>query len=165
MAKLYDIVENIERLNMALDAGEIDQESYIDTLESLDMDLSDKAEAIIRSIRNDEAYISGLEDEILLLKTKRDIAKRHNEGRKRYLELCLKGTGQKKWKAGIWQLSLQKNGGLPPLAHEGDPSQLPERFRKVTYTPIKDDIKRALMEGETIEGWELGEQGESLRIK
>lgn len=165
MPKMYEIVESIERLNMDLEDGRIDQDTYLGTLESLDMDLTDKAEAIVRSIRNEDSYILRLEEEIMLLKDKRDRAKKHNEGRKRYLQLCLQRIGVKRLNAGIWKLSIQNNGGLPPLAKEGDPSQLPERFRKVTYSPIKDEIKRALMNGETIEGWELGEQGESLRIK
>lgn len=163
--KLYDIVENIERLNLDLEDGKIDEQTYLDTVESLDMDLTDKCEAIVRSIRNEDSYILRLEEEIMLLKDKREKARRHNEGRKQYLKLCLDRIGVKRLDAGIWKLAIQNNGGLPPLAKEGDPSQLPERFRKVTYSPIKDEIKRALMNGETIEGWELGEQGESLRIK
>lgn len=66
-----------------------------------------------------------------------------------------------------YKLQLQRNGGKAPLVlKEGvSPTELPERFQKVSIDPDTTAIREALERGEKLEFAQLGERGTSLRIK
>lgn len=66
-----------------------------------------------------------------------------------------------------YRLSVAKNGGKAPLIlNDGiTPTQLPERFVKVSIDPDTTAIREALEAGEQLDFATLGDRGTSLRIK
>lgn len=66
-----------------------------------------------------------------------------------------------------YKLSLQRHGGKPPLILKAAivPTELPERFLKVSIEPDTTAIRQALEVGEVLEWAQLGERGSSIRIK
>ena len=66
-----------------------------------------------------------------------------------------------------YRLSLSKNGGKAPLIldEELSPTDLPERFQKVSINANTAAIREALERGEKLEFAQLGDRGTSLRIK
>ncbi len=66
-----------------------------------------------------------------------------------------------------YRLSLVRNGGKAPvILKEGvSPSNLPERFQRVSIDPDTAAIRQALERGEELDFAVLGERNTSLRIK
>jgi hypothetical protein len=66
-----------------------------------------------------------------------------------------------------YKLSLAKNGGKAPLIlDENVPAtQLPERFRRVSIDADIIAIRQALEAGEQLGFAQLGDRGQSLRIR
>lgn len=163
--KLYEIISVIDELNAKLEDGEIDLDTYKDTLESVELDREDKVEGIVRSIRNDEALITDCAAEIKRLQERKLQAERRNESRKAYLKEQMDRAGDKKWKAGTFTVSIQKNGGKLPLIVGVDARDLPIILQRWDPVANTDEIRARLERGEEIPGCYLGERGESLRIK
>ena len=66
-----------------------------------------------------------------------------------------------------YKLSYQRNGDKAPLILKDglSPTELPERFQKVSIDANTAASRSALEAGEVLEWAELGERGTSLRIK
>lgn len=73
--------------------------------------------------------------------------------------------GQTKIKTKLFNLSICKNGGKAPLILPDNVDVLPPEFVQIIREPMKDEIRTALENGDTIEGCSLGEKGDHLRIK
>lgn len=73
--------------------------------------------------------------------------------------------GQTKVKTKLFNLSICKNGGKAPLILPDNVDVLPPEFVQVIREPMKEEIRTALENGDTIEGCYLGEKGDHLRIK
>jgi hypothetical protein len=73
--------------------------------------------------------------------------------------------GQTKVKTKLFNLSICKNGGKAPLILPDNVDVLPPEFVQTFREPMKDEIRTALENGDTIEGCYLGEKGDHLRIK
>ena len=66
-----------------------------------------------------------------------------------------------------YKLTLAKNGGKAPLIVDESisPTELPEKFQKISIDLDKAAIRSALEAGESLDFAHLGERGSSLRIK
>lgn len=73
--------------------------------------------------------------------------------------------GQTKVKTKLFNLSICKNGGKVPLILPDNVDVLPPEFVQVFREPMKEEIRTALENGDTIEGCYFGERGTRLSIK
>ena len=173
MLKLYEIANEYRRLADQLEAADTPEEmrqTIIDTLESLDGDFEDKAEGIVALIAENNATIGAIEDEIDRLRAKVYRFYNQNDSLKRYLKAEMDFTGKRKLKAGIWNITIAKNGGKAPIVWKTEPDELdlgslPEKYVNRTETINTAAVRETLEAGFFLSFAELGERGESLRIK
>ena len=168
--KLYEITEAIasvfELMAEAQQNGDKDAEqACIDTLDSLDYDLSEKLERMSKIVRNYESDIKALKEEAKHLSDRAKTIERQNTLLKDYMKQAMERAGKTKVDAGIFKVSIQQNGGVKPLQINCDPLALPHEFQTITITPDNDAIRKYLEAGGESELFEFKERGTSLRIR
>lgn len=171
--RLYETSADYVRLQEMLDSNETPEEmrqTIIDTMESLQGDFEDKAENMIALVSNNKATIAGCKAEIKRLQEKIARLENQNDSIQRYLMAEMQFTGLRKVQAGTWTVSIQKNGGKAPLIWKIEPDDLdletmPEKYVKRTETIDTAAVRETLEAGGFLSFAELGERGESLRIK
>ena len=162
---LYELSMAYEQLDELFDSGEIDEQTYIDMLESMEYDLEDKLENVAKIIRNEEAKQQACKAEVDTLRTKQASSKNKVERLKSFAMYAMKKAGYKKVQAGAFTVSYQKNGGKRPLILDVQPEDLPKEFQKIIIDSDNDKIREFLENGGASELFHLAPQGESLRIK
>lgn len=171
--KMYEMADALRALADQLDNAETSEDMrqvLIDTMESLDMDFEDKAESMMSIIANNNAMIAGCKAEIKRLTDKVQRLQNQNDSIKAYMMMCMKTSGKTKMQAGTWQISIAKNGGKAPLLWKVDPDELdltalPEKYIKRTEEINTAAVRETLEAGGFLSFAELGERGESLRIR
>ena len=136
----------------------------------LDGDFEDKAEGIAALVAENTATIEAIKNEIDRLREKADRLTNQNDSLKKYLFAEMKFTGKKKVNAGTWTITIAKNGGKAPLVWKIDPDKLdldalPEKYVKRTESINAAAVRETLEAGGFLSFAELGERGESVRIK
>lgn len=171
--RLYEISADYVRLQEMLDSADTPEEmrqTIIDTMESVQGDFEDKAENMAALVTDNKAAIAGCKAEIKRLQDKMSRLENQNESIQRYLMAEMQFIGQRKVQAGTWTISIQKNGGKAPLVWKVEPDALdlqalPEKYVKRTEAIDTSAVRETLEAGGFLSFAELGERGESLRIK
>lgn len=150
---LYDITADMARLLDLHATGEIDDQTFADTL---DAGLAENAEAKLESyayvIRNLEAEEAALKAETDRLNAKRKAAENAATRMKERVCNYLASTGQEKAKAGLFSWGLRRTKAVEI---EGD---VPMGFERVKIEPDKVAIKAALEAGQDVPGASLVER-------
>lgn len=167
MSNLYEITGQYLQLQDLLESGEYDEETLQDTLEAIGGEYDDQVESCCKVIRNLEASVSALKFESKQMADKAKTFQKSIDTLKANLFNSMKATGIKKAGGAVFTVSIQKNGGKTPVitAPDADTSKLPDQLVIVTEKPNLDAIRELLEAGKVVEGFSLGERGESLRIK
>lgn len=156
---LYDLVGNYKKVYEM----DLDDETWQDTLESIDSAIEQKADGVMYVIRNLEVDVIGLKDEEKRLKGKREVAERKIKRLKQYLQENMEAVGKTKFKTQLFAYNIQNNPASLKLTDE---KLIPEKYytvetsRKYDNKAIKDDLKA----GKVINGAEL-KTSQSLRIR
>ena len=138
-----------------------------DTLESIDMELEDLAEALAGDIRNTEMQAKAYSDEADIWKAKQIRADRRAKSEKDLLKYILKQSDVTKLQAGKFKVSIVNNGGKLPIEYNvSAPAELPEQFRTETTVYKADDvaIREFLDNGGESDLFHYGQRGQNLRI-
>lgn len=144
------------------DLTEDDLQLYIETLESIEDELSNKAENIAKFMKNIEGDIKALKEEEDRLAKKRKYLLNKVEGLKSYTQVVLEVNKIDKIDAGLFKVRLQKN---PPSINIVNEKAIPNTYR--IPQPDKIDTKgllAAVKQGEVVEGVELVTDKKHLRI-
>lgn len=158
--KLYELVQEEQHLNelflAAIDeeTGEIKDPEILDELEAeLKTALVNKSAGIIKVIRQQEADIEMVEAEIERLKFVKDRMKKGIENFKNYIKINMKNMEVKKIETPLGNLSLRQSTATDIY----DEASIPKEYlkEKITYTPAKTEIKKAIEAGEEIPGARL----------
>lgn len=160
MATLYELTgQYLDIYNL-----EIDDETKLDTIESLGLDeeIEAKAENYAKLIRNLEADKQIYKEEEQRFKEKKEKTDKKIERLKRDLQASMEITGKTKIKGELFTLSIQNTKASVVV----DEAKLPEKYwtKKVTEAPNKKELYDLLKAGEEIEGATL-QENRSLRIK
>ena len=156
---LYDLVGNYKKVYEM----DLDDETWQDTLESIDSAIEQKADGVMYVIRNLEVDVIGLKDEEKRLKSKREVAERKIKRLKQYLQENMEAVGKTKFKTQLFAYNIQNNPASLKLTDE---KLIPEKYytvetsRKYDNKAIKEDLKA----GKVINGAEL-KTSQSLRIR
>lgn len=166
MSRLYEITGNILTLQEMLEDC-IDDEVLKDTLGAVQGEYEYKLESCCKVIRNLEADMDALKAEADRLNSKRKVLENNIDRLKKSMFDSMKATNTAKVKGTLFTVAIQKNGGKTPIitAPDIDTSKLPDQLVVVTEKPNLDAIRELLEAGKVVEGFTLGERGESLRIK
>lgn len=166
MSRLYELTSDLLVLQEMLEDS-VEDEVLTDTLEAVQGEYEIKLEAYCKVIKNLEADIVGIKAEEKRLADKRKVLENNIERLKKAMFDSMKATNTPKVKGTLFTVAIQKNGGKIPViqAENADLSILPDQLVVVTEKPNLDAIRETLEAGLTVEGFTLGERGESLRIK
>ena len=157
---LYEMTVQAQTLRDMLDAEEIDEQAFNDTLEAIGAE--DKVNSYCQIIRELDGDNAAIKAEIERLKTRIE----HNTSSINRMKQALDGfmavSGKKKEKTPFFSVSYRKSQSVD-IINEAD---IPQEYIKVkTETaPDKVAIKAALKAGEAIPGCQLKES-ESIQIK
>lgn len=162
MSKLYELKENWKQVEEMLYEEEIDEQCILDTLESIEAEIEDKADSyaiIIKEILSDAEVCK---QEKIRLENRQKAFESRAKLLKDRLEEVLRGIGKTKFKTQLFSFNIQKNGGLAPLWITDDIEQIPEEYLK--KEPNNTKI-RELLATQDVKWAKLEERGESLRIR
>lgn len=140
---LYELTQNAAYLQLLLEDGEIDEQTFADSIESLMID--DKVENICKVIRNLEAQATVFKEEAERLTKKKQTAENGVKRLKERLVNLLQVTNSEKMKAGLFTVTLGRSTAVDVM-NEG---LLPEDYLilpqpKVDKTRIGADLKAGL---------------------
>lgn len=165
---LYEITGELLELQNMIEEG-VDPDVINDTIESVEFDMEQKAEGYVMVIRNLEAQAKAIKDEEKRLREKRVSAENGIERLKKRLFDSMNATGKKKLNAGVFTLSVQKNGGALPVIIDADVENMPKEMLKIEIRPDTKRIAELLQDEEKSRFYlkfaHFGERGESLRIR
>lgn len=164
--KLYELTADLITLQELLEES-IDDQLLTDTLEAVQGEYDVKMESYAKVIKNLEADIDALKAEAKRLTDKRKVLENNIDRLKKAMFDSMKATGKTKAGGQLFTVAIQKNGGKVPviMADDADLSILPDQLVKVVESPDLEAIRELLEAGKVVEGFTLGERGESLRIK
>ncbi len=160
MVKLYEIAnEYAELANSDMDA-----EMIADTLEGMQGEFEDKAEAILAIIKNEQALSEALKAEAKNLADRAKSCVNRVDNLKAYLASSMETMEVKKVSAGVHSLSVRKGSKSVEIK---DVDSLPSEFvnYETTIKPDKNLIREKLKLGQLISGAELVTGKSSLIIK
>lgn len=167
MSSLFELTGQWVHVMSMMEDSDIDEQTIRDTLESLDYEIEEKADAYARIIRNLEADIAAYKNEIERFRKKKDVAENSIKRMKENLQASMEATGKTKFKTDLFSFNIAKNAPAVVIDTE-DLSRIPEEFLKQKDPEVnKTAMKEAMIEGgiEEIPGICHLEQGKSLRIK
>ncbi|MCI9658715.1 MAG: siphovirus Gp157 family protein [Lachnospiraceae bacterium] len=164
MSSLYELTEQYEGIRMMLYDGETDEQTILDTLESIDAEIEEKADNYAKIIQDMKSSIEILKAEEERLKTRRKRLEARENLLKTRLEENMRFIGKTSFKTALFSFNIQSNGGLQPL-EIGMISDIPMRFL-VQQEPVPDNKKiREYLKEHEVEWARLLPRGDSLRIR
>ena len=162
MSTLYEITgEYCTLLEYADSMDPDDEKVFLDTLESIEGELSIKAENYAAIIKEIDAEAKKFDDEIKRLEAKRDVMKNNIKHMKAALLNVMNIMGLDEIKTDHFKLKICKNGGKQPLKLTGE---VPDSYQRIIYEPDTDKIRETLESGKELDFAYLEERGKHLRI-
>lgn len=157
---LYEMTEAARQLKALLEADEIDEQTFSDTIEAIGAD--DKIDAYCQIIREYEAEITARKSEIERLRAANDRAEKAIDRMKSALDNFMSASGQTKVQTTLFSVSYRTSKAVAIT----DGTKIPERFMtvKTTFTPNKTEIKKFISDGGTVDGAEIVES-RNIQIK
>lgn len=161
MSNLYKLNKDwLEVVNM-LYQDDTDEQMILDTLESIEGEIEDKADNyayIIAEILNDASACKLEKDR---LEKRQKSLENKAKNLKKSLSEIMKNTGKTNFKTQLHTFRIQKNGGKRALTIDGE---VPKEYQKAIIENDTDKIRQALEEGKELKFAHLEPQSESLRI-
>lgn len=150
MASLYELTGSAFELQMLLESGDIDEDTYKDTLESLDINA--KIESVCKVIRNLTAEAEAYKAEKDRLAERQKTAENGIKRLKDSLLHYMLTTEQNKVKQGVFSVRINRTASV----NITDPLVIPPDYLKFSEPQInKAEIKKAIQSGDEIPGAEL----------
>lgn len=140
---------------------------YEDTIESLDWDLSEIVQEIVKDIQNLNCMADAYGRQKGEFAAKERWARERVIREKDMIAWIMRSYGERKVPTELWNVSLQKNGGLKGIELKCTPDRLPDRFRieKKEYLLDSIEARKALDAGETDLPFYYKPQGEHIVIR
>ncbi|AIG43869.1 TPA: siphovirus Gp157 family protein [Streptococcus suis] len=159
MASIYELTGIFKQI---AEMEGIDEETKLDTLESLDWteQFEEKVENTVKVIKNKEADVDQLKEEIDRLTKRKKSIENDITRLKTGLQGAFEITGHEKVKTLLFTVSLANN--QPSVVVDED--LLPKKYFIQTLKPDKTAIKELLKAGKKVKGAVL-QESRSLRIR
>lgn len=162
MSEIYDLRDNWKQVEEMLYEEEIDEQCILDTLESIEGEIEDKADNYAMIIKNLLASAEAKKIEIKKMTEKAKAEENRAKLLKNRLEEVMREIGKTKFKTKLFSFNIQKNGGKEPLWTTEDLRLIPWDFLKKE----PDNAKiRELLVTQDVSWARLEERGESLVIR
>ena len=165
MSKLYELTEKWESIAEMLYDGETDEQVILDTLESIEGEIEDKADNYAKLIKSMLADAEFLKSEAARLTARRMSLENRAQRLKDTLQANLEFIGKTKFKTVLFSFSVSKNGGKQPLEITDNLDDIPGRFL-IPQPPVVDKDKvRELLKEKEVEWASLKPYGTHLNIR
>jgi hypothetical protein len=165
MAHLYEIVRHRAEFERLAESGEVDPQTVLDTLESLDGDLNSKAVAVAMFSRNLEATADAVREAGKAMLARADRIEKRAESIRNYLLFNMEFAQVTKIECPFFVISIKRN---PPAVVIDDEKAIPDRYKVTPEPPAprpdKAAIREALKCGDEVPGARLV-QSDRLEIK
>ena len=162
MSNLYELKSNYEEVLNMLYQDDIDEQMVLDTLESIEGEIEDKADNYAKIIKELEAKQNARKEEAKRLTESAKVFENRVKALKNNLFNAMKETGKTKFATNLFSFNIAKNGGKQALTID---SEVPAEYTKTVIENDTDKIRQALENGEKLSFAHLEPRGESLRIK
>lgn len=174
MSALYELTGSFLELMNMLEDEECDEQCIMDTLESVEYKIEDKADGYAKIIKSLESNVDGLSKETDRLIARKKTYENRIKWLKQNLEMCMRTTRKRKFTTDLFSFNIQKNGGKRKLVVDVDIEKVPEQYRIKQPDAIDGESIREFLKENGYEGQDgslncefahLEPQGESLRIR
>lgn len=162
---LYELTNELMQLMELAEDPDVDEVTFLDTLEGLGGEFEDKADGYAKVIRQLDADVAAIKTEIDRLSARKRSIENNIDRMKSVLKNAMILTDKRKFKTDLFSFSVAKNPekvvmDAPDLATV-PLEYLIQQEPKLDKARIKDDLKA----GKDLGGIAHLEQDESLRIK
>lgn len=164
---LFELTEDYLKLLQLAEDPETDPEALADTMEGIQGALEDKLDAYAYVVSQLDGDIATADAEIKRLQEFKKGLVNNRDNVKKNMYSSMIALDVRKIKTAKHVFVIAKNGGKLPVViyDEVKPEDVPDEYRVAKFDFDKDAIRAALENGDFIPFAELGERGESLRIK
>ena len=159
--KLYELTGQYLELEEMAANGEIDEQTFTDTMESISEDIKCKADGYARVIRNLEANVEAYKNEEERLHSKRKTLENNIKRMKSNLQYCMCVTGEKKFKTELFSFNVKKN---PEKLVIDKIEAVPEEFLIMQEPKVNTKALKEFVADNEVSYAHL-EQSESLAIR
>lgn len=162
--RLYDISEQFKELQNMAENDESMAEAVRDTLELVESDFNEKAQAIVAVALNMESDIAGIDEQIQRLTDRKKTIQNRTEWLRNYLRTNMAATGIKKISCPLFTITLADPVKQVEITNE---AELPDDYVtvKTVIAPDKRKILADLKAGVDIQGACLVDGTQRLTIK
>jgi hypothetical protein len=165
---LYQITNEFLEIVGQLEEMELDQETFQDTLDSLQVPIEQKVENIVKYMKSLEALAEAKKAEAKRLSESAASDLKKAEFFKNYMTDNLKKAGINKLQAGVFSLGWRKGSEVVQVDESKIPraDEWPELY--IDRDPVfmgKTDLKKMIKEGQEIPGVSLVRNPDSLVVK
>lgn len=162
MSTLYELTGEYMELMSLMEDDSIDDQMIQDTLEGVEGEIEEKADAIAKIIKSAKAEAEVIEREEKRLNSRKKMLLNNADRLKDHLEKVMRTTGKTKFKTALFGFGIQKN---PPTVVIDNEANIPEEFWIVKDPVIdKTALKQYLKENGEVDFAHL-QSTESLRIR
>ncbi len=162
MKNLYELTNDWNTVANMLYDEDVDEKMVLDTLESIEGDIEDKANGYAKIIKELEAKAKARKEEAKRLSDSSKTFENKVKFLKQNLFNSMKETGKTKFTTDLFSFNIAKNGGKQALTIDGE---VPEEYTKTVIENDTEKIRQALENGENLPFAHLEPRGESLRIR
>ena len=162
---LYELTSDYLNLLELAEDPDIDEQAFLDTLESIEGELEDKADNYAKVIRSLEADAAACDAEAKRLRAKKQTIENNVKRMKGALQYAMQTTGKVKFKTPLFSFGIRKNPASVVI-DTANVRDFPDEYI-IESEPILDKkaLKDALKAGEDLTGLCHLEQTESLQIR
>lgn len=164
MSKLYELTGQYLEVSALADDPDFPMESIQDTLEGIEGEIADKAQALLQVVASMEGDTTAIDNEINRLQSRKRVIQNRAQSLRDYLYRNMVDSRINKIDCPLFSITLSKPR---PMVVVQDERAIPDQYKKTTVVskPEKADILKALKAGKEVPGCYLGETQRSLIIK
>ena len=165
MSSIYELTDQWKEVEGMLYDGETDEQIILDTLESIDGEIEQKADNYAKLIKNmlsDAKILSAEEDRI---RRRRQSIESRAKRLKETLQANLEYIGKTKFKTVLFSFSVSKNSGKQPLEITDNLDDIPGKFLIPQPPAVDKDKVRELLKEKEVEWAHLEPYGKHLNIR
>jgi len=158
--KLYELADSFNKLEEIIEQE--DDNSLIEYLDSVNIQISDKIDNVVRYRRTMELTADAIDNEIMRLEALKLSYNKKSDSLRNYISFCLKRLGKEKFDTSVAKLSFRKSSSLII----DDEKKIPNEFisEVIVKKVDKNALKQAINKGTPIEGVHIEEKS-NLIIK
>lgn len=165
MGTIYELTDAYSTVEAMMYDGETDEQVILDTLQSIDGEIEDKADNYAKLIKNLQSDAEALKAEEERLYQRRKSLENRERLLKSTLQANLEFIGKTKFKTALFTYTVAVNGGKAPLSITDNLGDIPGKFLIPQPPKVDTEAVRALLETKEVEWARLEPRGTSLRIR